>query len=60
MSVSGEPALWTETSRARLKQYDWGTIGNTIAGIVGGGVAAQIIGALVGGGAESGAAGRPR
>ena len=56
---SREPALWTETSRARLKQCDVGTIGNTIAGIVGG-VAAQIIGALVGGGAESGAAARPR
>ena len=40
---------------AALKQYDLGTIGNTIAGVVGGGVGAQIIGALVGGGA--GAAG---
>ena len=38
-----------------LKQYDLGTIGNTIAGVVGGGVGAQIIGALLGDGA--GAAG---
>ena len=36
-----------------LKQYDLGAIGNTIAGVVGGGVGAQIIGALLGGGAES-------
>jgi hypothetical protein len=38
---------------AALKQYNLGTIGNTIAGVVGGGVGAQIIGALVGGGAET-------
>ena len=38
---------------AALKQYDLGTVGNTIAGIVGGGVGAQIIGALVGGGTEA-------
>ena len=36
---------------AALKQYDLGTIDNTIAGVVGGG--AQIIGVLVGGGAAS-------
>jgi hypothetical protein len=41
-----------------LKQYDLGTVGNTIAGVIGGGVGAQIIGALLGGsGAEAGAAG---
>jgi len=33
-----------------LKQFDLGILGNSIAGIVGGGVGAQIIGALVGGG----------
>src|SRR5271155_463122 len=44
-------------SGAALKQYNLGTVGNTIAGIVGGGVGAQIIGALVGGGAEATAAG---
>ena len=32
-----------------LKQYNLGTIGNTIAGVLGGGVGAQIIGALLGG-----------
>ena len=42
---------------AALKQYDLGTVGNTIAGVVGGGVGAQIIGALVGGGAEAAGAG---
>jgi uncharacterized membrane protein YeaQ/YmgE (transglycosylase-associated protein family) len=35
-----------------LKQYDLGAVGNTIAGIIGGGVGAQIVGALVGGGRE--------
>ena len=40
-----------------LKQYDLGTIGNTIAGVVGGGVGAQIIGQLLGGGAEAAGAG---
>ncbi|HKM70083.1 MAG TPA: hypothetical protein VJX94_08505 [Stellaceae bacterium] len=40
-----------------LKQYDLGTIGNTIAGVVGGGVGAQIIGALLGGGAGAAVAG---
>ena len=40
-----------------LKQYNLGTVGNTIAGVVGGGVWAQIIGALVGGGAEASGAG---
>jgi hypothetical protein len=42
---------------AALKQYDLGTIGNTIAGVIGGGVGAQIIGALLGGGTGAGAAG---
>jgi hypothetical protein len=40
---------------AALKQYDLGTVGNTIAGVIGGGVGAQIIGALVGGGAGAAA-----
>lgn len=40
-----------------LKQYDLGTIGNTIAGVVGAGVGAQIIGALLGGGAEAAGSG---
>ena len=40
-----------------LKQYDLGTIGNTIAGVIGGGVGAQIIGQFLGGGAEAAGAG---
>ena len=40
-----------------LKQYDLGAVGNTIAGVIGGGVGAQIIGALLGGGAGATAAG---
>src|SRR5258708_36234331 len=40
-----------------LKQYDLGTVGNTIAGVIGGGVGAQIIGALLGGGAVAAAGG---
>ena len=40
-----------------LKQYDLGTVGNTIAGVVGGGVGAQIIGHLLGGGADVAGAG---
>ena len=40
-----------------LKQYDLGTIGNTIAGVIGGGVGAQIIGQFLGSGAEAAGAG---
>jgi hypothetical protein len=36
-----------------LKQYDLGMLGNSIAGLIGGGVGAQIIGALVGGGGDT-------
>lgn len=53
--VSG--AVGGNIAGAALRQYDLGTIGNTIAGIVGGGVGAQIIGALLGGGVEPAAAG---
>ena len=38
-----------------LKQYDLGTVGNSIAGVIGGGVGAQIIGVLLDGGVEAGA-----
>jgi hypothetical protein len=38
-----------------LKQYDLGAVGNSIAGVIGGGVGAQIIGVLLDGGAEAGA-----
>ena len=38
-----------------MKQYDLGIIGNSIAGVIGGGIGAQIIGLLLDGGAEAGA-----
>jgi uncharacterized membrane protein YeaQ/YmgE (transglycosylase-associated protein family) len=37
-----------------LKQYDLGTIGNSVAGIVGGGVGGQLLTALLGTGAAAG------
>jgi hypothetical protein len=39
-----------------LKQFDLGVVGNSIAGVIGGGVGAQVIGSLLGGGAVAGAA----
>ena len=38
---------------AALKQYDLGMVGNLLVGIIGGGVGAQIVGALLGGGEAS-------
>jgi hypothetical protein len=41
-----------------LKQFDLGAVGNSIAGVIGGGIGAQVIGALLGsGGAGAAAAG---
>jgi hypothetical protein len=37
-----------------LKQYNLGTLGNSIAGIVGGGLGGQLLGVLMGGGASGG------
>ena len=37
-----------------LKQYNLGTLGNSIAGIVGGGLGGQLLGMLVGTGASGG------
>ena len=37
-----------------LKQYNLGTLGNSIAGIVGGGLGGQLLSMLVGGGASGG------
>ncbi len=37
-----------------LKQYDLGLIGNSIAGILGGGLGGQILAMLLGGGAAAG------
>jgi hypothetical protein len=48
--ISG--AVGGNIAGAAMKQYDLGTIGNSIAGLIGGGVGAQIIGALLGGGGE--------
>jgi hypothetical protein len=38
--------------RLHAEKYDLGTVGNTIAGVVGGGVGAQIIGQFLAGGAD--------
>jgi len=53
--ISG--AVGGNIAGAALKQYNLGTLGNSIAGVIGGGVGAQIIGALlgVGTGAEAAA-----
>ena len=48
--ISG--AVGGNIAGAAMKQYNLGTIGNSIAGLIGGGVGAQIIGALLGGGGE--------
>jgi hypothetical protein len=53
--VSG--AVGGNVAGAALKKYDLGTVGNSIAGIVGGGLGGQILGMLTGGGAAAAAAG---
>jgi hypothetical protein len=52
-------ALGGNAAGAAMKQYDLGTLGNSIAGIVGGGLGGQLVAALLGGGAafSSGASG---
>ena len=52
--ISG--AVGGNIAGAALKQYNLGTLGNSIAGLIGGGVGAQIIGALLGGGTGAEAA----
>ena len=52
--ISG--AVGGNIAGSALKQYNLGTIGNSIAGVIGGGVGAQIIGALLGGGTGAEAA----
>ena len=42
--ISG--AVGGNIAGSAMKQYSLGTIGNSIAGVIGGGVGAQIIGAL--------------
>ena len=53
--ISG--AVGGNIAGSALKQYNLGTVGNSIAGVIGGGVGAQIIGALVGGGTGADVAG---
>jgi hypothetical protein len=53
--ISG--AVGGNIAGAALKQYNLGTLGNSIAGVIGGGVGAQIIGALLGGGTGADVAG---
>jgi len=51
-------SLWRrgrQHCRRGTEQYDLGSVGNSIVGVIGGGVGAQIIGALVGGGGEGAA-----
>src|SRR5271166_4246155 len=50
------PRLYCFNAEPAMKQYNLGTLGNSIAGVIGGGVGAQIIGALVGGGTGAEAA----
>ena len=45
--------MWAALVGTTVKQYDLGVIGNLLVGIIGGGIGAQIIGALVGGGEAS-------
>jgi hypothetical protein len=52
--ISG--AVGGNIAGSALKQYNLGTMGNSIAGVIGGGVGAQIIGALLGGGTGAEAA----
>jgi hypothetical protein len=52
--ISG--AVGGNIAGAALKQYNLGTLGNSIAGVIGGGVGAQILGALLGGGTGAEAA----
>jgi len=53
--ISG--AVGGNIAGSAMKQYNLGTLGNSIAGVIGGGVGAQIIGALVGGGTGTDVAG---
>lgn len=50
--ISG--AVGGNVAGAALKKYSLGTAGNSIAGILGGGLGGQILGMLTGGGATGG------
>ena len=53
--ISG--AVGGNIAGAAMNQYSLGTVGNSIAGLIGGGMGAQIIGALAGGGTGADIAG---
>ena len=53
--ISG--AVGGNVAGAALKKYSLGPTGNSIAGIIGGGLGGQILGMLTGGGASAAAAG---
>ena len=53
--ISG--AVGGNIAGAAMQDKSLGTLGNSIAGVIGGGVGAQIIGALVGGGTGADVAG---
>jgi hypothetical protein len=46
--VSG--AIGGNIAGGALKQYDLGTVGNSIAGIIGGGIGGQVLSMILGGG----------
>lgn len=50
-------AIGGNAAGALLKKWSLGLLGNTIAGVLGGGMGSQIIGALLGGGANAGVVG---
>src|SRR5215510_2972091 len=50
--ISG--AVGGNIAGSALKQYDLGTLGNSIAGIIGGGIGGQILSMVLGGGAAGG------
>ena len=50
-------ALGGNAAGAAMKQYDLGPLGNSVAGIVGGGLGGQLLTALLGGSAAGGGAG---
>jgi hypothetical protein len=50
-------AIGGNVAGAALKNYNLGTLGNSLAGIVGGGIGGQILSAVLGGGAGAAVAG---
>src|SRR5215472_3291396 len=50
--ISG--AVGGNIAGSALKQYDLGTVGNSIAGIIGGGIGGQVLSMVLGGNAAAG------